>query len=388
MAPEVRAGRPATPASDVYAAGLVLNAMFGQHPVHGVLDARARAELPEWAAAVIEAACVEAEHRPADAAALRALFASVRPAAHAPPEAERRPPPRGDKRSERPAPTGADAGFAEAARGCKLRLDRPKPAQAVGAWVLDEPIGSSRFGELWKAHRRERPGEVAAIKLFSEPRFLSNLRADHALAGNLRHAGVAALLEADLHGEQPYAVMEYVDGTPLRQRLRQGPLPPRQALSIIEQILSGLSAAHALGLAHRNLKPENVLLIDNLRRDGRRSYGVKITDFGLGKAVEETVCQMSMSGIDWSEFAPYWRYLSPEQEAGDTGTAASDVYSAGLIYYEMLIGCLPPAVLRDEALRDLPGRIRPVLTRALAPAARRFATAAEFLAALREAADA
>jgi serine/threonine-protein kinase len=143
--------------------------------------------------------------------------------------------------------------------------------------------------------------------------------------------------EADLHGEQagrggpnraPYIAFEYVDGETLKQRIcREGPLAIQQAMVYALDIARGLQAAHEHGIVHRDIKPQNVLL--------SVEGGAKITDFGIARSLNEK--GLTMSGRVLGTTA----YVSPEQALGQQVTGQSDVYSLGVVLYEMLTGAVP-----------------------------------------------
>src|SRR4029077_16166556 len=121
---------------------------------------------------------------------------------------------------------------------------------------------------------------------------------------------------------------ELVDGEDLASILRRtGPLPPRQAARIAAEIAQALAAAHARGIVHRDVKPANVLI----SRDGR----VKVTDFGIARALAEA--QMTLPGTTLGSV----HYFSPEQARGDTTTESSDIFSLGIVLFEMLTGRRP-----------------------------------------------
>jgi serine/threonine-protein kinase len=368
MSPELRAGAAAPgPADDVYAAGLLLFEMLTRRLLRGPVDLRETA-VPLWARQVVEAAAGPASERPPDAGALRELLGSLYNLEGPGAAPWVRPPmPAGPTSGPLPRPVSS---------AVKLRTRRHQAGLPVGRYVLAARIGEDRFTDAWQALPAEGPGPAVAVKFLGDPQFVNNLRHARLEVPTVSHPNLTALLELHLDTDTPHAVCEFVAGRSLRERLLEGAVPVGEAASILDGILSGLAAAHAGGLAHRNLRPENVILAES---DGR----AVVTDLGLGGAVEETTCQMCMSGLDWAEFAEHWRYLSPEQEQAQTGRPSCDVFAAGLMFHEMLIGCLPPAVLRDSAVAGLPEKWRPLVERALAPAPARFRDAAEFLAALR-----
>lgn len=189
-------------------------------------------------------------------------------------------------------------------------------------------------------------------------------------------------------GGLTYLVMEYVPGHTVRDVLRtHGPLPPAQALAILEPVLEALAAAHRAGYVHRDIKPENVLISE----DGR----VKVTDFGLARAIE--VVEPGRShGLLLGTVA----YLSPEQVEHDRTDARSDVYSAGILLYELVTGQVPfiasapMQVAYKHVHEDVPtpstvrAGIPPVIdalvrTATRRPPAQRFSDATAFLAEVR-----
>src|SRR5262249_21920843 len=131
-------------------------------------------------------------------------------------------------------------------------------------------------------------------------------------------------------------VSEYVEGETLRQRLRQGPLPLQDAIGIATQVATGLAAAHAVGVIHRDIKPENIML----RPDGY----VKVLDFGLAKLSEQHDIDLSMDAqlkTDPGVKMGTTRYMSPEQACGLAMDSRTDVWSLGIVIYEMLSGGVP-----------------------------------------------
>ncbi len=153
--------------------------------------------------------------------------------------------------------------------------------------------------------------------------------------GRLNHPGIVQIFTmGTTEKDELYLAMEYVDGYPLSNlRTLQRPLPEWRAMDIGVQILKALATAHGANIVHRDLKPENVMLTDKLGRPDQ----VKVLDFGLVRMLGETTVGLTRTG----EIAGTLRYMSPEQALGETLDHQSDLYSLGLIVYELLIGMGP-----------------------------------------------
>lgn len=263
------------------------------------------------------------------------------------------------------------------------------PDVSLGSrYTLRSRIAVGGMGEVWRAEdtvlHREVAIKVLKGDLSGDPSFLDRFRAEARHTAALAHPGIANVFdygEAAADGSEQtdtaYLVMELIDGEPMSALLgREKRLPPDQALDILAQTGYALSAAHAAGVIHRDVKPGNILI----RPDGT----VKITDFGIARAVN--AAPVTATGMVMG--TSY--YLSPEQASGQLVTPASDVYSLGVVGYEALCGQRPfvgdsPLTvammhIRDEPPplpADVPAPARAVIERAMAkdPAAR-FPTAA------------
>ncbi|UZX02665.1 Stk1 family PASTA domain-containing Ser/Thr kinase [Arthrobacter sp. CDRTa11] len=162
--------------------------------------------------------------------------------------------------------------------------------------------------------------------LAEDDTFLGRLGREAKSAARLSHAHVVSVLDQGNDGQTAYLVMEYIKGHTLRDVINaKGALPPRLALALIDPVVEGLGAAHAAGMIHRDVKPENVLIAD----DGR----IKIGDFGLARAVTTSTSTGALIGTV--------AYLSPELVLGKQADARSDIYSVGIMLYEMLTGQQP-----------------------------------------------
>ncbi|NYD79488.1 Stk1 family PASTA domain-containing Ser/Thr kinase [Arthrobacter cupressi] len=162
--------------------------------------------------------------------------------------------------------------------------------------------------------------------LANDASFLERLRREARAAASLSHPHVVGVLDQGQDGHIAYLVMEYIKGHTLRDVLQEkGGLSPRLALALIDPVIEGLAAAHSAGLIHRDVKPENVLIAD----DGR----IKVGDFGLARAVTAATSTGSLIGTV--------AYLAPELVLGEAADARSDIYSAGVMLYEMLTGTQP-----------------------------------------------
>jgi beta-lactam-binding protein with PASTA domain/tRNA A-37 threonylcarbamoyl transferase component Bud32 len=173
---------------------------------------------------------------------------------------------------------------------------------------------------------REVALKVMREHLVHDESFVTRFRREARSAASLSHPNVVAVYDQGRDGDVMYLVMEHVPGLTLREVMREeGPLSPRAALDVLEPVLLALGEAHANGLIHRDVKPENVIINDN--------GTVKVADFGLARAVtSQTVT--STSGVLLGTVA----YLSPEQVERGVADARSDVYAAGLMLFEMLTG--------------------------------------------------
>lgn len=167
--------------------------------------------------------------------------------------------------------------------------------------------------------------------LAEDPDFVQRFQREARSAARLAHPHVVGVFDQGAVDDLVYLVMEYVPSRTLRDVIRDfGPLRPEQALVILEPVLEGLAAAHAAGFVHRDVKPENVLIAD----DGR----VKVADFGLARAVA-TSNTSTTQGMIIGTVA----YLSPEQVERGEADGRSDVYSAGILLFEMITGRTPYA---------------------------------------------
>ncbi|MGH2467519.1 MAG: protein kinase domain-containing protein, partial [Candidatus Limnocylindrales bacterium] len=201
-----------------------------------------------------------------------------------------------------------------------------------GRYRLVELIGEGGMATIYRAHDTQL-GRDVAVKLLRpeygrDAAFVARFRQEAQAAASLSHPNVASVYDYGTDAAGPFIVMELVDGEDLAAILRErGALPPNAAARIALGIADALAAAHAHGLVHRDIKPSNVLITT--------SGQVRVVDFGIARAVSEA--QLTMPGTTLGSV----HYFSPEQARGEQVTSASDVYSLGLVLFEMLTGQRP-----------------------------------------------
>ena len=201
-----------------------------------------------------------------------------------------------------------------------------------GRYRLSELIAVGGMGEVWKALDAVLGREVAVKVLKPEytgdPGFLDRFRAEARHAAGLAHPNIAGVYDYGEADAEAYLVMELVPGEPLDALLaREGVLPAWRAMDLLAQAARGLSAAHAAGVVHRDVKPGNLLVTP----DG----ALKVTDFGIARAADQVPLTATGQVMGTAQ------YLAPEQALGHRATPASDVYALGVIGYEALTGRRP-----------------------------------------------
>jgi serine/threonine-protein kinase len=206
----------------------------------------------------------------------------------------------------------------------------PQIGQLLGGrYRLIEPLGEGGMATIYRAHD-EQLGRDVAVKVLRpeygrDSAFVARFRQEAQAAASLNHPNVVNVFDYGTDRAGPFIVMELVEGGDLQSLIREeAPLPPVAAAEIARQIADALSAAHARGIVHRDIKPSNVLLAPGGR--------VKVVDFGIARAFSEA--QLTLPGTTLGSV----HYFSPEQARGETVTPASDLYSLGLVLFEMLTG--------------------------------------------------
>ena len=194
-----------------------------------------------------------------------------------------------------------------------------------------ELIGSGGMANVYKArcHRLNRLVAIKILKsdLADNADFRRRFHDESQAVAQLSHANIVSVYDVSTNPDREYIVMELIDGITLKQYMeRRGRMDWRESLHFITQIMRGLSHAHSRGIVHRDIKPQNIMVL----RDG----SVKVADFGIACLANQgqTLTQEALGSV---------HYISPEQARGDRIDARSDIYSAGVVLYEMLTGRLP-----------------------------------------------
>jgi serine/threonine protein kinase len=192
------------------------------------------------------------------------------------------------------------------------------------------------MGVVFKARQRELDRPVAlkilTVDARKDPTFAERFAREARALATLSHPNVVAIHDSGRAGEHYYLLMEYVDGLDLRRLLEGGELAPKQALDLVSQISGALQYAHDEGVVHRDIKPENILV----DRRGR----AKIADFGLAKLLSRDAAPDPLTGTH--QAMGTWHYMAPEQiERPLEVDHRADIYSLGVVFYELLTGELP-----------------------------------------------
>ncbi len=275
--------------------------------------------------------------------------------------------------------------------------------ELIGHYRIESLIGIGGMGEVYLA-RDERLGRKAALKLLpdsltTDVTQLSRFKNEARSASALNHPNILTVYEIGTEGNRQFIATEFIEGITLRASLARGRMNPHTALEIAMQVASALAAAHEAGVVHRDIKPENIML----RPDGY----VKVLDFGIAKlteqrlgsdnqAAERTATLQTRLGLVLGTA----HYMSPEQARGQKVDARSDIWSLGVVLYEMVVGIPPfrgetpsdciasilttePQPLSDVS-PDVPLKLESVLQKALRKNSdERYQTIKELLADLR-----
>jgi serine/threonine-protein kinase len=257
-------------------------------------------------------------------------------------------------------------------------------------YSLRERIAVGGMGEVHLA-TDDRLGRLVAVKVLAagfadSPDFVERFRREALTAAALSHPNIAQVYDYGVDGDSHFIVMEYAEGQDLAQVIRQhGRLTPGDAVRVAEQVCAALGAAHRAGVVHRDVKPGNVII----RPDGT----VKVTDFGIARALGQA--SLTDTGTVMGTAA----YVAPEQARGEATTPSSDLYSLGILLFQMLTGSVPfdgdtpvaiamrhldePVPLPSSRVADLPANLDEVVVRATAKSpADRYADADAMAAAL------
>jgi eukaryotic-like serine/threonine-protein kinase len=203
--------------------------------------------------------------------------------------------------------------------------------QVIGDYRIIDVIGSGGMGTVYKVQHsisdRIEAMKVILPDLMGTPELGERFAREIRTQARLSHPNIASLHNAFRRDNQLLMVMEYVDGTTLHNMLRQGKLNPERGVGFVLQVLSALSSAHAQGVVHRDIKPANIMIT--------ASGSVKLMDFGIARSLADQHLTQTGAAVG-SVF-----YMSPEQVQAAEVDSRSDLYSIGIVLYEMVTGVRP-----------------------------------------------
>ncbi|MBW3670347.1 MAG: protein kinase [Acidobacteria bacterium] len=237
-------------------------------------------------------------------------------------------------------------------------MEIPVP-EKIGRFTIRRVIGQGGMGTVYLGHDEELDRDVALKVLHNddvEHRSGSRSLREARTAASIRHPNVATIYEiGKTAGDLTYIAMEYCEGETLSSLARTGELDLRRFLGIALQIAEGIAAAHANGVVHRDIKSSNILI--------ERGDRVKILDFGLAKSFEMTGGLTMPEASTVTKFFGTIPYISPEQASGQSADALSDLFSTGVVLYELITGHLPftadnPLALIQKIREDEPQQMQ------------------------------
>jgi serine/threonine protein kinase len=216
----------------------------------------------------------------------------------------------------------------------------------LGRYRIGKIIGSGGMGEIYRAVD-ERLGRVVALKVLPRHRGgdahgRRRLLEEARLLSSVRHPNVCTLYDVGSSSGIDYLVMEHLEGRTLEERMTERPLSLRQALAIGRQVAGALDAAHRAGIVHRDLKPANIMLVG-----GPHGGSVKLLDFGLACDINEVEAELGSRSsncptqTELRRIEGTWPYMAPEQFSGGAIDSRTDIWSLGVVLYEMVCGRRP-----------------------------------------------
>ena len=292
-----------------------------------------------------------------------------------------------------------DSIFEESASALAAEMFADKVGDTIGPYEVLSQLGSGAMGVVYLA-QDERLGRKIALKLLpsqftNDKDRLRRFQQEARAASALNHPNILTVHEVEQRDGLHYIATEFVDGVTLRQHMQARRMNLDELLNIAIQVASALQAAHAAGIAHRDIKPENIMI----RSDGY----IKVLDFGLAKLTEN---ELSPAAAETNPGVVMGtpRYMSPEQARGLDVDLRTDIFSLGIVIYELVTGKLPfegettsdviAALIKDEPesirtiVPDLPVEFEQAVSKALAKdRSNRYQTIAEFASALRQLKD-
>jgi serine/threonine protein kinase len=261
-------------------------------------------------------------------------------------------------------------------------------------FLIEAKIGQGGFALVFRATQRSLRRDVVVkilrAELVSEETVVARFRREPHLAAKLLHPNIATIYHTGVTPEGiPFFVMELVKGLPLSKVLKRDHIAPKRAAKILRQIAAALDSAHEQGITHRDLKPDNIMITSNSSGEDH----VKLLDFGIAR--EEGGKSLTKTG----ELIGTPEYMSPEQSQGERITKASDIYSMGIVAFELLTRRVPfsgpivmillqhitkaPPTLSDIVKKQFPKPIEDRIAKAIAKhPSHRYSTASEFAIAL------
>ena len=266
--------------------------------------------------------------------------------------------------------------------GLNMEIRKLAPGDRVLDYRILERLGQGGFGEVFRAEH-EVLGTIVAIKVPRDGTGLAALRHEGVVQSSLRHPNIVATRELSISYDPPFVVMDYVDGDSLAELIRrEGPLSWRRATRILLEVARALSYAHSKGVVHGDVKPANILVEPG--REGR----VLLTDFGLGRVFEGPQGNLQISrslelATSGAEVQGTIRYLAPELLRGERADERADVFSFGVLLFEIVTGGLPEGrEVPSDLVPKLPGQFDRLFEEAFARREKRPRSLAEAVATL------